>query len=310
MRISFCCADTQSEPWLKELRSALPQAQISLWQPGADLAAAAADYGIVWQPPQAFFDQQTQLRAVFNIGAGVDALLRLKLPANLQLVRLDDAGMAVQMAEYVCHALIRHYRQFAGYEAQQHSGQWAERRIPARADMPVGIMGLGVLGQRVARAVAQFDFPVNGWSRSAKNLPGVRCYHAPEGLHGFLAASKVLVSVLPATPQTRNLLSYATLSRLQKGGYLINVARGVQVVEDDVLALINEGHLAGAALDVFQNEPLPANHPFWTHPRIHLTPHIAALTQRSEAIAQIVAKIADMEAGRSVAGVVDRRLGY
>ena len=306
MHISFCCSDTQAEPWLQDLRAALPQARISLWQPGAE----AADYAVVWQPPQAFFDQQPRLRAAFNIGAGVDALLRLNIAPTTALVRLDDAGMAVQMAEYVCHALIRHYRQFAGYAAQQHAGAWAQRDILPRAAMPVGIMGLGILGQRVARAVAQFDFPVNGWSRTAKNLPGVRCFSGAAGLHDFLAASQVLVSVLPSTPETRDLINRDTLSRLQRGAYLINVARGAQLVEEDLLALLKSGHMAGAALDVFQQEPLAPGHPFWQHPQIDITPHTAALTLRADSVAQIAAKIDAMEHARPVAGLVDRQRGY
>jgi len=306
MRITFCCAATQAEPWLLDLRAALPGADVSLWQPGAP----PADYAIVWAPPQAFFDEQPQLQAAFNIGAGVDALLRLDIAPSTRLIRLDDAGMGVQMAEYVCHALIRHYRQMAGYASQQQSQRWEQRAIPARAQMPVGIMGLGVLGTRVARAVAQFEFPVNGWSRSAKHIDGVRCYAGAQGLGDFLAASRVLVSVLPSTPQTRALLNRSTLSRLQPGGYLINVARGVQVVEDDLLALLDEGHLAGAALDVFETEPLPPAHPLWTHPLVTVTPHVAALTLRADSVAQIAAKIADLKAGKPVAGTVDRQCGY
>jgi glyoxylate/hydroxypyruvate reductase A len=306
MRISFCCADTPPDAWLQELRAALPGATISLWQPGDP----AADYGIVWQPPQAFFDEQPQLKAAFNIGAGVDALLRLNIATPTQLVRLDDAGMGAQMAEYVCHAAIRHYRQFAGYDADQQSGVWKQREVLPRSAMPVGIMGLGVLGARVAKAVAQFDFPVNGWSRTPKDVPGVRCFHGAKGFHDFLAASKVLVSVLPATPETRDLINRNTLSRLQPGGYLINVARGAQLVEEDLLALLAEGHMAGAALDVFRTEPLPAGHPFWAHPKIAITPHSAALTIRAESIAQIAAKIAAMQSGTPVAGLVDRQRGY
>jgi glyoxylate/hydroxypyruvate reductase A len=176
--------------------------------------------------------------------------------------------------------------------------------------MPVGIMGLGVLGARVAQAVAQFDFPVNGWSRMAKEVAGVRCFHGAGGFHDFLASSKVLVSVLPATAETRDLINRDTLSRLQPGGYLINVARGVQLVEEDLLALIAEGQLAGAALDVFRTEPLPADHPFWTHPKITITPHSAALTIRSESIAQIAAKMVALQSGQPVAGLVDRQRGY
>lgn len=306
MRISFCCTDTPPEPWLNALRAARPDADIRLWQPDA----AAADYGIVWRPPQAFFDQQPGLRAVFNIGVGVDAILRLQLAAATQIIRLDDAGMGAQMAEYVCHALIRHYRQFAAYDAQQAALQWSQREVPARAQMPVGIMGLGVLGQRVARAVAQFDFPVNGWSRTPKDLAGVRCFSGAQGLHDFLAASRVLVSVLPATPDTHQLINRDLLGRLQPGGYLINVARGSQLVEEDLLALLDAGHMAGAALDVFQTEPLPTSHPFWTHPQVRITPHTAALTNLQESVAQIAAKLAQLDAGQPVAGVVDRVRGY
>lgn len=306
MRISFCCSDTQAEPWLRDLRAALPQAQVSLWQSGD----APADYGVVWQPPQAFFDQQPQLRAAFNIGAGVDALLRLRIAPGTALVRLDDAGMGVQMAEYVCHALIRHYRQFAGYDTQQRSNLWQQRELLPRTAMPVGIMGLGVLGQQVARAVAQFGFVVNGWSRSAKDVPGVRSFSAAQGLHDFLAASRVLVSVLPSTPETRNLINRDTLSRLQPGAFLINVARGAQLVEEDLLALLDSGHMAGAALDVFRSEPLAPEHPLWRHPKVSVTPHIAALTLRAESVAQIAAKIAALEQARPVAGLVDRQRGY
>jgi len=306
MHITFCCAATAAEPWLIDLRAALPSATISLWKAGD----AAADYAIVWQPPQAFFDEQPQLKAAFNIGAGVDALLRLAITPTTQLIRLDDAGMGAQMAEYVCHAVIRHYRSFAGYDADQQAGIWSQREVLPRSSMPVGIMGLGVLGQRVAQAVAQFDFPVNGWSRTAKEIPGVRCFHGADGFREFLAASRVLVSVLPATPETCDLINRDTLSRLQRGGYLINVARGSQLVEEDLLALLAEGHMAGAALDVFRTEPLPPGHPFWNHPQITITPHSAALTIRAESIAQIAAKIAALQSGQPVAGLVDRQRGY
>ena len=164
MQITFCCTDTASEPWLQGLRAALPGSDVSLWAPGAP----PADYAVVWAPPQQFFDEQAQLQAVFNIGAGVDALLKLKLPPQALIVRLDDAGMSVQMAEYVCHAVIRHFREFDAYEADTRQGKWSFRKPRGRADFPVGIMGLGVLGARVAQSLAQFEFQVNGWSRSPK----------------------------------------------------------------------------------------------------------------------------------------------
>jgi glyoxylate/hydroxypyruvate reductase len=306
MRISFCCADAEPEPWLDGLRAALPQAAISLWSSGAP----PADYAVVWAPPQQFFDEQMQLRAAFNIGAGVDALLRLRLAPNTRLVRLEDAGMSVQMAEYVCHALIRHFREFDAYEADTRQGQWSFRRPRLRAEWPVGIMGLGVLGKRVAKAVAAFEFPVLGWSRSQHAIESVRCFAGADQLDDFLAASKVLVCLLPLTTDTRDILNMRNLSKLQADGYVINVARGAHLVDDDLLALLNSGHLAGATLDVFRTEPLPAEHPFWRHPKILITPHTSARTLRDETIAQIAGKIVALEQGHTVAGVVDIGRGY
>jgi glyoxylate/hydroxypyruvate reductase len=306
MRITFCCTDTTPEPWLEGLRAALPGADVSLWSPGA----LAADYAVVWAPPQQFFDEQPQIKALFNIGAGVDALLKLRLPAGAQIVRLDDAGMSVQMAEYVCHAIIRHFREFAGYEADMAHGKWSFRKPHSRLDYPVGVLGLGVLGERVARAVAQFDFPVNGWSRTSKTVPGVQCFAGQDQLDAFLQASRVLVCLLPLTAETRDILNLKHLSLLRPGGYVINVARGAHLVDDDLLALLDSGHLAGAALDVFRTEPLPQNHPFWNHPKITLTPHTSARTLRSESIAQIAGKIAAMGRGEPVAGKVDPQRGY
>ena len=306
MRIVYFSADLDADQWLPGLRAALPGAEVSLWTPGA----APADYAIVWKPPQQLLDEQPQLKALFNTGAGVDALMKLTLSAGVPVIRLDDAGMAVQMAEYVCHALIRHFREFDAYAADTRAGQWTYRKPLARADFPVGILGLGVLGERVARAVAQFDFPVNGWSRSPKNLPGVRCYSGLEQLSDFLAATRVLVCLLPLTRDTQDLLNLGNLSRLQRGGYVINVARGAHLVDEDLLKLLDNGHLAGATLDVFRTEPLPVEHPFWKHPQVTVTPHTSARTLRSESIAQIAGKIGALERGEAVAGVVELGRGY
>jgi glyoxylate/hydroxypyruvate reductase A len=306
LHISLCYPSVDPAPWLAGLRALLPSATVTLWAPGA----ARADYGVVWAPPQQFIDEQTQLKALFNIGAGVDKLLQLRLPAGLAVVRLDDAGMAVQMAEYVCHALIRHYRAFDAYEQQARAGQWLQRAPRARSDFPVGIMGLGVLGQRVAQAVQHFGFPVLGWSRAPRPVPGVRGFAGTAALDAFLASTRVLVCLLPLTPDTRNILCRATLSRLQPGAYLINVARGALLVEDDLLALLDSGHVAGATLDVFQTEPLAPGHAFWQHPRIHVTPHVSAQTLEIDSLSQIAGKIQALERGESVSGVVDRVRGY
>lgn len=306
MKITFCCSNTDAEPWLAGLRAALPLAEVTLWHPGAE----AADHAVVWAPPQQFFDEQRQLKGVFNIGAGVDALLKLRLPPHAVVVRLDDAGMAVQMAEYVCHAVIRHFRELDVYAADIREGRWTFHKPRNRADFSVGVMGLGVLGQRVAQALTQFEFPVNGWSRSPKVMQGVRGFNGRAQLDAFLASSRILVNLLPLTFDTQGILNRDTLSRLQPSGYVINVARGAHLVDDDLLALLDSGHLAGATLDVFRTEPLPLKHPFWQHPKITITPHTSARTLRETSIAQIAGKLEALERGEAVVGRVDLVRGY
>ena len=306
MDITFCCADTNAEEWLPGLRAAMPEANITLWQPGAP----PARYAIVWLPPKQFFAEQPQLRALFNMGAGVDALMGSHLSPQTLVVRLNDAGMADQMAEYVCHALIRHFREFATYEADRDQRKWTYREPLPRAQFPVGVMGLGALGERVARAVAVFGFPVLGWSRSAKQIAGVECFHGSEGFEPFLRSTRVLVNMLPLTADTENILNRATLSQLQSGALLINVARGRHLVEEDLQPLLDSGQLAAAVLDVFRQEPLPADHPFWTDTRITITPHTAARTLFQETVAQISGKVRALERGEAVSGVVDRVRGY
>lgn len=308
MKILLCNRDGRAQDaWLGDLRRALPGIRINEWQPGTP---PDADCAVVWNPPQQLFDEQPQLRAVFNLGAGVDRLLALRLPPELPIIRLQDAGMAVQMAEYVCHALIRFYREFDWYERQQHAADWAPRRPRERAQFPVGIMGLGALGSRVAQAVRGFGFPVLGWSRTRHRLAGVRCFAGAAELPAFLQATRVLVCLLPLTQTTRGILGRTHLRQLQPGGYVINVARGALLVEDDLRSLLESGHLAGATLDVMAEEPLPADHWLWTQPFVTLTPHISAQTLRSDAVAQVAQGVLRLQQGQPLSGRVRRTRGY
>ncbi|WP_236635338.1 glyoxylate/hydroxypyruvate reductase A [Rhodoferax sp. TS-BS-61-7] len=306
LNVTYYSADMDAASWIPGLQSALPGASVTLWEPGAP----QADFAVVWKPPQQLLDEQAGLKAIFNTGAGVDALMKLNLPKGVPVIRLDDAGMSVQMAEYVCHAIIRHFRELDGYEADMGQGKWSFRKPRSRVDYPVGVLGLGVLGERVAKAVAQFDFPVNGWSRSPKAVPGIQSFAGEDQLDAFLAASRFVVCLLPLTPDTENLLNAQRLAKIRPGGYVINVARGAHVVDADLLAAIASGHLAGATLDVFRVEPLPQGHAFWNHPKITVTPHTSARTLRSESIAQIASKIGALQRGDAVAGRVDAARGY
>jgi glyoxylate/hydroxypyruvate reductase A len=309
MRVLLYRSDGQTGHWAEDLARAIPGVETIGWQEGE--ALAPCDYAVLWNPSAGLLAQLGQVKAVFLMGAGADALLKFgnALP-DVPIVRLGDAGMAVQMAEYVAYATLRYFRRFDEYEEQARHGLWAPLPVHDKQNFTVGVMGLGKLGLRVVDTMRGFGFPVRGWSRTPKEVAGVDCFAGMEQLDDFLRGTRALVSLLPLTNETSNLLDRRRLSTLPKGAYVINVARGAQVAEPDLLALIRAGHIAGATLDVFRNEPLPAPHPFWEEPRITITPHISAVTIRSEAVQQIACKIAAFEAGQPVDDIVDRNLGY
>jgi glyoxylate/hydroxypyruvate reductase A len=309
MRILLYRADGQTDPWVRDFSEVLPGAQVAVWQEGA--REAPCDYAVLWGPPAALLVQLAHVKAIFLAGAGVDAILKFgdALPAA-PIIRLGDAGMAVQMAEYVTHAVLRYFRRFDDYEKQARRGIWAPLPQLDKHEFSVGVLGMGMLGSRVLEAMAHFGFPLRGWSRTHKQVDGVACFSGIDSLGEFLTGTRVLVCMLPLTPETTTLLDRARLSLLPKGAYLINVARGAHVAEPDLLTLIRSGHLAGATLDVFRNEPLPAPHPFWEEPRITMTPHISALTVRHDSVRQIAGKINQLENGEPVTDVVDRSKGY
>jgi glyoxylate/hydroxypyruvate reductase A len=309
MRILVYRADGQVAPWVADFAAVLPRAEVVVWREGE--REAVCDYAVLWAPPAELLAQLTHVKAIFLTGAGVDAILKFgaALP-SVPIIRLGDAGMGVQMAEYVAHAVLRYFRRFDQYEQQARGGVWAPLPPHDKTEFTVGVLGMGMLGSRVLEALGHFGFPLRGWSRTQKQVEGVACYAGIESLGEFLAGTRVLVCMLPLTPETGNLLDRTRLSLLPQGAYLINVARGALVAEPDLLTLIRSGHLAGATLDVFRNEPLPAPHPFWDEPRITITPHISALTVRQDSVRQIAGKIEALENGEPVADVVDRTKGY
>jgi glyoxylate/hydroxypyruvate reductase A len=295
------------DEWRAALESAMPEAHVDVWPE----VSANPDYALVWRPPVELFARARQARAIFNLGAGVDALLATPaLPDGVPVIRLEDAGMAEQMAEYVALAVLRAYRELDVYAALQREGHWRPRRRQDKAAFGIGILGFGVLGQAIAAALSGLGFPVAGWSRSRKAVAGVDSFAGRHDLPAFLARSRVLVCALPSTPETTGFLDRATLAQLPRGAFVVNIARGDIVVDADLLALLDAEHLAGATLDVFRTEPLPADHPFWHHPRVTVTPHVSAVTVIHDSIAQVAAKIRALEAGLVVTGVVDRGRGY
>lgn len=309
MKILFATEDPKAERWKAPLLEQLSQADIHIWDAANPITDA--DYAIVWQPPAEVFAQAHSLKAIFNLGAGVDALLKLPgLPAELPIYRLEDAGMSAQMAEYVAYHVIEASRDMALYREQQADGVWKMLRPIRRQDWPIGVLGLGQIGKRVATTLAGLDYPVAGWSRSGQPIEGVEPFAGQTQLKSFLGRTRVLINTLPLTPDTRDLLNYDTLSSLLPDAVVINVGRGEHLVDHDLIRAIDEGLIRQAVLDVFRQEPLPIEHPFWRHPSITLTPHVSARTLRDETVQQICDKIKLLESGKSPSGLIDRQRGY
>ena len=270
------------------------------------------DYVVGWKPPAELFVQQPRLKAVINYGAGVDAILAMRaVPAHMPIIRLEDAGMAQQMAEYAMYGVIHHHRNMRVYAAQQLGKQWQQHEDRGNVRRPtVGVMGLGEMGGTVATKLAAFGYSVRGWSRLKHETDNVLTFAGRDALPTFLSGCDVLVSMLPLTESTRGIINATTLAQLPRGAFLVNAGRGGHLVDADVLAALQSGQLGGALLDVFDEEPLPKDHPYWSHPNVMVTPHIAATTPIKDACTQIVAKISALERGEIVSGVVGPKLGY
>ena len=270
------------------------------------------DYALGFRPPPGLFKTLPNLKVIFSLGAGVDGFLSDKdFPKQIPLVRFVDRTLSREMTQYVVlHTLMFHrtQRQFARAQAEK---QWAQMFPPRRTeDTRIGILGLGEIGTMAGERLRDLDFPVAGWSRTKKTVPGIKSFAGDGELEAFLGQSDILVCLLPLTPATHHILNRKTFAQLPQGAYVINAARGGHLAEDDLIAAIDSGHLAGATLDVFETEPLPATSPIWTHPKITVTPHVAAMTDPRVASRTVADAIAGHMKGAKLDNVVDFELGY
>ena len=273
-------------------------------------AAAGIAYLAAWTIPPGLFGQLPNLRAVFSVGAGVDQLDIASIPAGLPLVRMIEPTLASEMAGYAAMAALMLQRRMAEYLAQARSGTWRALVTRPVAETAVGLLGLGTMGRAAASSLMALGFPVLGWSRSPRRIPGIECHAGPDGLVRLLARSQILVCLLPLTGETCGILNAALFARLPRGAGIVNLGRGGHLVESDLLAALDSGQLAAAMLDVFESEPLPAGHPFWTHPRIVITPHVAATSGNETGIVALLDNIRRMERGEPLEGEIDRARGY
>ncbi|HEY1797749.1 MAG TPA: glyoxylate/hydroxypyruvate reductase A [Stellaceae bacterium] len=297
------------ELWRPLLTAALPGRDLHFFPELGD--PVAIDIALVWQPEPGLLSGLPSLKLIVCLGAGVDAIIGdPTFPRHLPVVRLVDPYMTAAMSEYIVFQVLRLHRQDLTYAAQQRAAEWREHPQKNAAERPVGILGFGTLGQDAGRKLKALGFDVAGWSRTAKDVPGIGTYAGVAGLDAILARSEILVSLLPATRDTQDLLDASAFVRLPRGAAVVNAGRGKTVVEADLLAALDSGQLSAAILDVFETEPLPPGHSFWHHPRIVVTPHIAADTHPATAIGAVVQAIREFEAGLPLTNRVDLDRGY
>lgn len=294
--------------WATFFAERAPDVPFRLWP---DIGEPAdIRYLVAWVPPEDIATTFPNLELVFSVGAGVDQFDTTKVPAHIPLVRMLEPGIAETMVEYVTMAVLALHRDLLHFINQQKEQVWREIRITPAKRRRVGVMGLGQLGQAVLDRLKAFGFPLLGWNRSPREIDGVTCYAGADALPEFLAQADILVCLLPLTDETRGILNAELFARLPRGAGLVNVGRGPHLVEADFLAALASGALSGAVLDVTDPEPLPSGHPFWSHPRILLTPHNASMTTPDTAVDFVLDVIARHRRGEELPGLVDRSRGY
>ncbi len=296
------------EAWKRTLTAELPDLDFHTDVDAVD--PASVHYALAWKPPRGFFARFPNLKLVTNLGAGVDSLVgRDDLP-DVPISRLSDDGMVQLMTSYVLFSVIRYARDIHLFERAQRRSEWQYVHPRALSDIRVGVLGLGELGAPAAKALANIGFDVRGWSRSLKSIDGVTCSAGVEPLDALLAATEILVILLPLTPETRGLLDARRLSLLPKGAKLINASRGAVTDEAALLTALRSGRIAEATLDVFTIEPLPKEHAFWRMENVLITPHLASITVPEAAAREVAESIRRVRAGLEPLHRIDPRRGY
>lgn len=298
------------QPFVQALQRLLPDEPLFEDLEAARARADQVETVLLWRLMPGQLEGLPALRFLAASAAGVDKILGPHLPPGLPVTRTVDPQQNQQIAQYVCAMVLRHVRQQSLYDAQQRDRIWKRHPVPQPADTPVGLLGLGESGRVVAGALAALGFPVLGWSRSPKSLPGVTAFHGAQGLAQMLPQCQVLVCLLPLTPDTQGLIDARLLQALPRGAFVVNVARGAHVVEADLEQALRSGHLGGAALDVQSSEPLPSDHPLWQVPGLLLTPHVASLPTAETVAAQLADNLQRARRGEPLLRVVDATRGY
>ncbi|MBM3650199.1 MAG: glyoxylate/hydroxypyruvate reductase A [Alphaproteobacteria bacterium] len=309
--MAIACLDDPSTGtrWGAELRRLRPDLDYRIWPDIGDPRDVSV--ALLWDQIN-LLPSLPCLRAAVVTGAGVDHVFRSEtpVPEGVTLIRLADPSITSQMIEWVTLAVLTHTRRWDDYRDLQRQGRYEELETRVPAETTVGVLGLGELGRAVAVTLAAIGYGVQGWSRGARTVDGLVCRHGPDGLDTLLRDADIVICLLPLTPETEGLIDAGFLARMKPGAHLINAARGGHVVEADILAALGTGRLAGATLDVQRDEPMAPGHPFWTHPKVSITPHIATITHPRFCAAQVIETYRRVEAGLPLHNVIDRTRRY
>jgi len=316
MHLMFVCGMLELKEnawdfWIKNFHSHSPELECAVWRPGTD-DFDHVDYAIVWKPPIGVLAKMPNLKGIFSLGAGVDhVLVDSDLPKHVPIARVVEPDLTQRMTEYVVMHCLMHHRRALHFFELQKQGKWAKDfRQKAAADRRIGILGIGELGIDSARKLRDIGFQVRGWSQSKKSEEGIEFFQGDDQLNDFLIDLDILVCLLPLTPATTGILNKELFAKLSPGTYLINAARGGHLVEDDLIPALDAGQLSGAALDVFEIEPLPENHPFWADERVMISPHNAADSGPKTTSRLISENIKRSESGQEMLNLVDISKGY
>lgn len=318
--MAFLFISSYEDPgiWEKEFRTHMPDMDFCVWDrtqdEGGITEPATIEFIIAALPPRGVItkDRFPKLKAIFSLWAGVERMLEDEtLPTDIPLFRLIDESLSTGMSEYIAAWVLYFHRGFDELAAQQQTRTWQEIPAPDTTHRRVGILGLGALGMHAANMLRGLGFQsVGGYSRTKKTVPGVESFYGPDQLKPFLERTEILVCLLPLTEETNGILNAETLAHLPQGAVIINPGRGRHLLGDNLITALNEGHLRGAVLDVFDREPLPSESPLWAHPKIIITPHIASLTIPKTAARSVSDTIKRFMAGDVAPGLVDRDRGY
>lgn len=309
MAILILCGEEDPSPWVSRFRELDPSLDVRVWPRVGDPAEILL--ALVWNHPRGELIKYPRLRCIASMGAGVDHILSDPLlPEGVPITRVVHESLTRSMTEYVIMAVLNFARDMEKYRLDKQAKRWAPKFPRPRCELGVGIMGLGQLGGHAAVKLRDLGYKVLGWSRTQHHMQGIRTFWGRAELEQFLSETDILICLLPLTADTEGILNRDTFSRLPRGAFLVNTARGRHLVEEHLVEALDEGQLSGALLDVFRHEPLPSDHPFWSHPKIQITPHVSSLTEPWEVASQILENYKRVLQGLEPLNEVDPERGY